>query len=54
MLNELEKREKEDIDTLSEWMKSVRSLIQMRIKKTQWTTRSTSIKDPNVAINCPP
>jgi hypothetical protein len=26
------KREKEDIDTLSEWMKSVRSLIQIIIK----------------------
>ena len=30
------KREKEDLDTLFEWMKSVRSLIQIRIKKTQW------------------
>jgi hypothetical protein len=30
------KREKEDLDTLSEWMKSVKSLIQIRIKKTQW------------------
>ena len=29
------KREKEDLDTLSEWVKSVRSLIQIRIKKTQ-------------------
>ena len=28
------KREKEDLDTLSEWMKSVRSLIQIRITKT--------------------
>jgi RAB protein geranylgeranyltransferase component A len=28
------KREKEDLDTLSEWVKSVRSLIQIRIKKT--------------------
>ena len=27
------KREKEDLDTLSEWVKSVRSLIQIRIKK---------------------
>ena len=26
-----EKREKEDLDTLSEWVKSVRSLIQIRI-----------------------
>ena len=40
------KREKENLDTLSEWVKSVRSLIQIRIKK----TRSTTIfKDPNVA-----
>ena len=27
------KREKEDLDTLSEWLKSVNSLIQNRIKK---------------------
>ena len=27
------KREKEDLDTLSEWVKSVKSLIQVRIKK---------------------
>jgi hypothetical protein len=27
------KREKEDLDTFSEWVKSVRSLIQIRIKK---------------------
>ena len=30
------KREKEDLDTLSEWVKSVKSLIQIRIKQTQW------------------
>jgi len=45
------KREKEDLDTLSEWVKSVRSLIQIRIKKLSgsMSTRSTSIfKDPNV------
>ena len=46
------KREKEDLDTLSEWVKSVRSLIQIRIKKNlsgSMSTRSTSIfKDPNV------
>ena len=53
MFNEWEKREKEDIDTLSEWMKSVRSLIQMRIKKVNgsMSTRSTSIKDPTIAIS---
>jgi hypothetical protein len=28
---QLEKREKDDLDTLSEWVKSVRSLIQIRI-----------------------
>jgi hypothetical protein len=39
MFNEWEKREKEDIDTLSEWMKSVRSLIQMRIKKVNTTAK---------------
>ena len=44
------KREKEDLDTHSEWVKSVRSLIQIRIKKNSMSTRSTSIfKDPNVA-----
>jgi hypothetical protein len=46
-------REKEDLDTLSEWVKSVRSLIQIRILKKlsgSMSTRSTSIfKDPNVA-----
>ena len=45
--------EKEDLDTLSEWMKCVRSLIQIRIKKLNGSmrTRSTSIfKDlPKVA-----
>ena len=30
------KREKEDLDTLSEWMKSVKSLIQIRINKPRW------------------
>ena len=29
-------REKEDLDTLSGWVKSVRSLMQIRIKKTHW------------------
>ena len=45
------KREKEDLDTLSEWVKSVRSLIQIRIRLSgSMSTRSTSIfKDPNVA-----
>jgi hypothetical protein len=46
------KREKEDLDTLSEWVKSLRSLIQIMIKKFSgsMSTRSTSIfKDPNVA-----
>jgi hypothetical protein len=46
------KREKEFLDTLSEWVKSVRSLIQIRIKKLigSMSTRSKSIfKDPNVA-----
>ena len=31
------KCEKEDLDTLSDWMKSVRSLIQIRIKKLNGT-----------------
>jgi hypothetical protein len=46
------KREKEDLDILSEWVKSVRSLIQIRIKKLSgsMSSHSTSIfKDPNVA-----
>ena len=39
------KREKEDLDTLSEWVKSVKSLIQIRIKKLSGSmgTRSKSI-----------
>jgi hypothetical protein len=45
------KREKEDLDTLSKWVKSVRSLIQIRIEEVSgsMSTRSTSIvKDSNV------
>ena len=39
------KREKEDLDTLSEWVTSVRSLIQIIIKKLSgsMSTRSKSI-----------
>jgi hypothetical protein len=46
------KHKKEDLDTLSEWVKSVRSLLQIRIKKLSGSmnTCSTSIfKGPNVA-----
>ena len=47
------KREKENLVILSEWVKSVRSLIQIRIKKKlngSMSIRSTSIfMDPNVA-----
>jgi hypothetical protein len=46
------KREKEDLDILSEWVTNARSLIQIRIKKLSgfMSSRSTSIfKDPNVA-----
>ena len=46
------KRKKEDLDTLSEWIKAVRSLIQIRIKKLNGSINAhdTSIfKDPNVA-----
>jgi hypothetical protein len=49
---QLAKREKEDLDILSEWVKSVRSLIQIRINKLSgsMSSRCTSIfKDPNVA-----
>ena len=47
-----EKRAKEDLDTLSEWVKIVMSTIQIRIKTPSGyiSTRSASIfKDPNVA-----
>ena len=37
------KREKEDLDTLSEWVKSVKSLKQIRIKKTQWVYEHSRI-----------
>ena len=49
------KREKEDVDTHSDCVKSVMSLIQIRIKKCNESmiTRPTSnIKDPNVANTC--
>ena len=50
-MDTVEDYDKEDIG-YSEWVKSVRSLIQTRIKKLSgsMSTRSTSIfKDPNVA-----
>jgi hypothetical protein len=47
------KRDKEDLDTLYEWVKSVRSLIHIIIKTKlsgSMSTRSTLIfKDPNVS-----
>jgi hypothetical protein len=47
------KREKEDLDILSEWGKSVRSLIEIIVKKKlsgSMSIRSISaFKDPNVA-----
>ena len=46
------KREKKDIGALSKWMKSVRSLLLIGIKKINgsMSTRSTAIfKDQNVA-----
>ena len=45
------KREKVEVDTLSEWVKTVRSLIQIRIKKLQesMSTKAPSVfKDPAV------
>jgi hypothetical protein len=33
------KPEHEVLDTLSEWVKRVRSLMQIRIKKTQWVNK---------------
>ena len=48
------RREKEDVNTLSEWVKSVRSLIKIRITKLRgsMSTHATSVfKDPNVAKN---
>ena len=50
---QLVKREKEDLDTPSEWVRSARPLIQIREIKNlsgSMSTRSTSaFKDPNVA-----
>jgi hypothetical protein len=46
------KRELKDLDTLSEWVKSVWSLIQIRIKNLNGSvnTRSSSIfKEPNAS-----
>lgn len=47
------KREKEEVDTLSEWVNTVRSLIQIWIKKNSEGKRAekaTSVfKDPEVA-----
>ena len=48
---------RKDLDTLSEWVKSVRSLIHIRIIKLSGSisTRSTSIfTDPNVAKHLSP
>ena len=45
------KREKVEVDTLSEWVKSVRSLIQIRVSKLKgsMSTKAHSIfKDPQV------
>ena len=45
------KREKVEVDTLSEWVKSVRSLIQIRVSnlKGSMSTKAPSIfKDPQV------
>ena len=41
----MEKREKSEVDTISEWVKTVRSLIQIRIKKLQG---SMSTQTPSV------
>ena len=41
------KREKEDLYTLSEWVKSVKSLIQIRMKNLSGST--SNFKDPYVA-----
>ena len=41
------KREKENLYTLSEWVKSVRSLIKIRMKNLSGST--SNFKDPNVA-----
>ena len=45
-------REKEEVDTLSEWVRAVRSLIQIRIRKLKrsMSTNTTSVfRDPDVA-----
>ena len=47
------KREKEEeVDTISEWVKAVSSLIQIRIwkpRKSMNTTATSALKDPEVA-----
>ena len=51
------KREKVEVDTLSEWVKAVRSLIQIRVSKLKgsMSTKASSIfKDPKVVEKLPP
>ena len=50
------KREKEDVDTLSEWIKAVRSLIQIRIKKLNGSinAHATSIFKTQMLLNTYP
>ena len=44
-----EKCEKEDLDTRSKWVKSVRPLIQIRIKKLNGSSSTSVFKEPNAA-----
>ena len=44
-------REKEEVETFSEWVKAIWSFIQIRIGKQTMSTEGTSVfKDPKVAI----
>ena len=54
--SECTKHEKEDVDSLSEWIKAVRSLIHIRIKKLNGSinTHATSILKTQMLQNtCP-
>jgi hypothetical protein len=49
----LTKREKEEVETFSEWVKAIRSFIQIRIGKHRRSMSTNAIsvfKDPTVAM----
>jgi hypothetical protein len=45
------KREKEDLDTLHEWMKSVRLLIQIRIKNQNVAKHLSLLHDKYITVS---